>query len=131
MLSMGCASSSSLPSPSAGPAASPRAGGPQYGLLKTNLRSPLSLYEGAASVRAQRVQGGFLQLDLRYCYGSQKGFYPDNLTKANQDSFMVCERLLGDANCYVFGVFDGHGSLGDLCSHFAAAKVRRSSCYSS
>ena len=47
-----------------------------------------------------------------------------DLEKANQDSFMVCEKVLGDPNCNIFGVFDGHGQYGDLCSHFTASNVR-------
>lgn len=42
------------------------------------------------------------------------------LGKANQDSYVVCERVLGDNNTHLFGVFDGHGEYGDECSYFAA-----------
>lgn len=45
------------------------------------------------------------------------------LGKANQDSYLVCESLLRDENCHMFGVFDGHGDQGDYCSYFAADKV--------
>lgn len=48
------------------------------------------------------------------------------LGKANQDSYLVCESLLGDDNCHLFGVFDGHGDQGDYCSHYAADKVTQS-----
>ena len=45
------------------------------------------------------------------------------MSKANQDSYLVCEQFLNDPNCHVFGVFDGHGQYGDYCSHYAADNV--------
>ena len=57
-----------------------------------------------------------------YVYVSQRGYYPTAMDKANQDSYMVCENVLGDDKCHAFGVFDGHGEAGDLCSWFAAEK---------
>ena len=42
------------------------------------------------------------------------------LDKANQDSYLILEGLLDDDSCHLFGVFDGHGETGDLCSYFAA-----------
>ena len=36
-----------------------------------------------------------------YCYVCQKGFYPDNLEKANQDSYCVLESVLGRVNTRV------------------------------
>jgi hypothetical protein len=57
-----------------------------------------------------------------YVYVSQRGYYPTAMDKANQDSYMVCENVLGDDKCHAFGVFDGHGETGDLCSWFAAEK---------
>jgi hypothetical protein len=60
---------------------------------------------------------------LRYCYVSQRGYYPHDLFKANQDSYLLCESLFGDKNSNLFGIFDGHGEVGDFCSHFAADQV--------
>ena len=45
---------------------------------------------------------------------------PNSLNKANQDSYLICEGILSDPSCSLFGVFDGHGETGDYCSHFAA-----------
>jgi serine/threonine protein phosphatase PrpC len=33
---------------------------------------------------------------------------------------MICESILEDTSCHLFGVFDGHGESGDYCSHYAA-----------
>mgnify|MGYP000291858996 CR=1 FL=1 len=57
-----------------------------------------------------------------YVYVSQRGYYPNDMDKANQDSYLACENILGDKRCHAFGVFDGHGEAGDLCSWFAADK---------
>lgn len=64
-------------------------------------------------------------MSLKYVYVSQRGFYPTDPSKANQDSYVVCESLLGDHSCNLFGIFDGHGTYGDLCSHYAADEMPR------
>ena len=65
------------------------------------------------------IKGDNCQYKLSYCFISQRGYYPHALGKANQDSYIVCENFL-DENTHLFGIFDGHGEYGDLCSHFAA-----------
>ena len=65
------------------------------------------------------ISGKSLEYSLDYCYVSQKGYYPNELGKANQDGYLILNEIMGDVNCHLFGVFDGHGSEGDLCSHFA------------
>lgn len=71
---------------------------------------------------------------IRYAYISQRGFYPDDRDKANQDSYVAIPSFDGDKNKALFMVFDGHGKTGDLCAHFcrdhlpgAVAKALRSS----
>jgi serine/threonine protein phosphatase PrpC len=46
------------------------------------------------------------------------------LSKANQDSYVICENFLNDKNSHFFGIFDGHGEFGDYCSYFAADMVQ-------
>lgn len=60
---------------------------------------------------------------LRYAYVSQRGYYPEALDKANQDSFCALPKFGGKEGEHFFGVFDGHGELGTPCSHFAREKV--------
>ncbi|CAM9116929.1 unnamed protein product [Ectocarpus sp. 12 AP-2014] len=55
---------------------------------------------------------------LRYAYVSQRGFYPDDREKANQDAYGVATHYGGDANKALFTVYDGHGKEGDLCAAF-------------
>ena len=61
---------------------------------------------------------------IRYAYVSQKGYYPDQLDKANQDAYSVIEKFGAiDSNDSFFAVFDGHGELGDHCAQFARDKL--------
>mmetsp|Transcript_5006 Transcript_5006/g.11945 ORF Transcript_5006/g.11945 Transcript_5006/m.11945 type:complete len:715 (-) Transcript_5006:298-2442(-) len=63
-------------------------------------------------------------LRMRYAYVSQKGYYPDQLDKANQDAYSVIEKFGPKAsNDAFFAVFDGHGELGDHCAQFARDKL--------
>lgn len=57
--------------------------------------------------------------ELRYSYLSQRGYYPEALDKANQDSFCVHTQFGQNPNDHFFGVFDGHGEHGTQCSQFA------------
>jgi serine/threonine protein phosphatase PrpC len=62
-------------------------------------------------------------IEMKYAYVSQRGYYPHALGKANQDSYTICESMLGDPNCHFFGIFDGHGEHGDHCSYYCAEKT--------
>ena len=60
---------------------------------------------------------------MRYAYLSQRGHYPDDPLKANQDAYSVTENLTGsDA---FFGVFDGHGAAGDGTSIYAKKNLHK------
>eukprot|EP00249_Psilotum_nudum_P036987 c9217_g1_i1 orf=308-832(+) len=56
--------------------------------------------------------------ELCYSHLSQRGYYPEALDKANQDSFCVHSQFGKDPNDHFFGVFDGHGEYGTQCSQF-------------
>ncbi|KAI4376589.1 hypothetical protein MLD38_014335 [Melastoma candidum] len=60
---------------------------------------------------------------LRYSYLSQRGYYPDALDKANQDSFCIHTPFGTSPDDHFFGVFDGHGEFGAQCSQFAKKKL--------
>ena len=63
--------------------------------------------------------GGY---QLRYAWVSQRGFYPEEPNKANQDSHVEVENFCseqGVEDMHLFGVFDGHGKTGDLCAQWA------------
>ncbi|XP_010526449.1 PREDICTED: protein phosphatase 2C and cyclic nucleotide-binding/kinase domain-containing protein isoform X2 [Tarenaya hassleriana] len=61
--------------------------------------------------------------ELRYSFLSQRGYYPDALDKANQDSFAIHTPFGTSPDDHFFGVFDGHGENGAQCSQFAKRKL--------
>ena len=63
-----------------------------------------------------------LRYSATYAFVSQRGYYPHQLRKPNQDAY-VCQHLNRDGNAFLMGVFDGHGAEGDLCAQFAAKKL--------
>ena len=63
--------------------------------------------------------GGF---KLRYAWVSQRGYYPEDLDKHNQDTHVEVENFGADAgikDAAFFAVYDGHGKTGDHCAIFA------------
>ncbi|EYU30730.1 hypothetical protein ABFS82_11G051800 [Erythranthe guttata] len=61
--------------------------------------------------------------EMRYSFLSQRGYYPDALDKANQDSFCIHTPFGASPDDHFFGVFDGHGEFGAQCSQFAKKKL--------
>lgn len=74
-------------------------------------------------VKSVRVDCPTSSFQLNYAYVSQKGYYPTSSSKPNQDSYCLCQSMSGLSNCLFFGVFDGHGDVGDKCSHLVAQQV--------
>jgi serine/threonine protein phosphatase PrpC/CRP-like cAMP-binding protein len=75
-----------------------------------------------ASEEAKEIICGGLR--LRYAFLSQKGYYPDDPDKENQDAYSITERFGGQAsNDALFAVYDGHGKDGDLCAQFARDRM--------
>ena len=63
---------------------------------------------------------------IRYAWVSQRGYYPEDMNKANQDSHIEVENFAeseGVQDCALFCVFDGHGSTGDSCAQFARNEI--------
>mmetsp|Transcript_14227 Transcript_14227/g.21889 ORF Transcript_14227/g.21889 Transcript_14227/m.21889 type:complete len:1025 (-) Transcript_14227:284-3358(-) len=56
---------------------------------------------------------------VRYAYLSQRGYYPDEQNKANQDAYSIVHDFTGVENDAHFAVYDGHGRDGDRCAQFA------------
>ncbi|CAH2051180.1 unnamed protein product [Thlaspi arvense] len=61
--------------------------------------------------------------ELRYSFLSQRGYYPDALDKANQDSFAIHTPFGSNSGDHFFGVFDGHGEFGAQCSQFVKRRL--------
>ena len=67
----------------------------------------------------KKVSFTFGSYKLRYAWVSQRGYYPEDLDKHNQDAHVEVEQFgcaddIQDAA--FFGVFDGHGKTGDVCA---------------
>lgn len=58
-------------------------------------------------------------IKMTYAYLSQRGFYPDDPFKANQDAYAIKNGLLKGKMDALFAVFDGHGKDGDGCAIYA------------
>lgn len=88
-----------------------------------NEKCPLVRLDHCAEPRKLSLAGHSFTYNMDYVYVSQRGYYPTALNKPNQDSYLICEKILDDSNCHLFGVFDGHGETGDHCSFFAADRL--------
>ena len=75
------------------------------------------------SKAAELFKLGESGITLRYAYLSQRGYYPEDLYKANQDAFKVVPKFNGRKDQIFFGVFDGHGVDGDSCSYFVRDNI--------
>ena len=84
-----------------------------------NYWSRLSLSDSTEEVSLDKAQ-----YSLRYAYTSLRGFYPDALTKRNQDDICAHQLFGHEAEQLLFAVFDGHGTEGHLCAQFAKNKVQ-------
>lgn len=64
-------------------------------------------------------------LSLLFAASSQRGYYPSDRDKANQDAYISGLSLSSEG--VLFGVFDGHGDQGDKCA-IESCKVVKESC---
>jgi serine/threonine protein phosphatase PrpC len=63
-------------------------------------------------------------ISMRYAYVSQRGYYPEDLYKANQDAFKISTKFAqDDVPQILLGVFDGHGGEGDRCAAFVRDRI--------
>jgi len=83
-------------------------------------------YSYGGSSRIPRVEAcsksmtfEFGNATIQYAYLSQRGFYPDDQNKLNQDAFSVVEDFSGVRGDGHFAVYDGHGRDGHKCAQFA------------
>ena len=80
---------------------------------------------GGAKVHQLEPESG-PKIALRYGWVCQTGFYPEDLNKLNQDSYLVLPELGSRfPEMALFGVFDGHGKDGTECSTFASDRFAK------
>lgn len=74
----------------------------------------------------KKINFKFGNYKLRYAWVSQRGYYPEDLDKANQDAHWEVENFgneHGISDCAYFAVYDGHGKTGDHCAGFARDNI--------
>mmetsp|Transcript_18113 Transcript_18113/g.44755 ORF Transcript_18113/g.44755 Transcript_18113/m.44755 type:complete len:764 (-) Transcript_18113:876-3167(-) len=99
--------------------ATPNGGAPQESAVKAPEKA---LRKVDCSDEPREIICGGLR--LRYAFLSQKGYYPDDPHKPNQDAYSITERFGSkESNDAFFAVYDGHGRDGDLCAQFARDKM--------
>lgn len=92
---------------------------PELGITRlSRVSSQFLPPEGSRTVKVPSAK-----YELRYSFLSQRGYYPDALDKANQDSFCIHTPFGTSQDDHFFGVFDGHGEFGAQCSQFVKRKL--------
>ena len=81
----------------------------------------LELKKGIVASEAMRVDAGNGYL-LNFATMTQRGHYPSDPEKRNQDAYFVKTDWLGQGT-HLFAVFDGHGPHGTECAEFARDNV--------
>ena len=66
--------------------------------------------------RSRAIECGGVK--MRFAYLSQRGKYPDDPDKPNQDAYCIKHNFAGQPEDAFFGVFDGHGKDGHGCAQF-------------
>lgn len=63
-------------------------------------------------------------IHVRYAALTQRGYYPDDPHKENQDDYFICGSKFGagEGDAF-FAVFDGHGDKGHDCARFAKDRL--------
>mmetsp|Transcript_4816 Transcript_4816/g.16791 ORF Transcript_4816/g.16791 Transcript_4816/m.16791 type:complete len:1045 (+) Transcript_4816:248-3382(+) len=105
-----------------------RKNGEKFNLQSVISSGPLSVKQYESRLQSETTKtidvpmdnGGYYQ--VKYAAVSQRGYYPEALTKANQDSYCIHNNI-GGSGAHLFGVFDGHGEFGTPCSQFARDKI--------
>ena len=89
----------------------------------THLTQPSLSLPPSHSLPFQTVHATIAGTKMRYGFVTQRGFYPDEPNKANQDQFLIVNDFCQIPGDTLFSVFDGHGKEGDICSLFAKAHL--------
>ena len=119
--------------------ASPAAPHPDDGLTDKEKEQALNLLETTGRTRTSR--GAITrqvktadddEFEMYYGWVCQAGYYPENLSKRNQDNLIVMPNWISagypgsnGSDTSIFGVFDGHGQYGTECSTFSTDNLER------
>ena len=68
--------------------------------------------------RTTKSSGTMMQNTWNYSWRSQRGYYPNEPKKRNQDACLILSEEETNGTAGYFGVYDGHGKYGDKCSEY-------------
>jgi serine/threonine protein phosphatase PrpC len=60
---------------------------------------------------------------LQYAYWTQRGYYPDDPHKENQDELSISLKFASEPRDAMFGIYDGHGKHGHDSSRYCKKKL--------
>ena len=89
-------------------------------------RCKMSQNRSEDSKAFKKIHFEFGAYKLRYAWVSQRGYYPEDLDKHNQDAHVEVEnfgKAQGLSDAAFFAVYDGHGKTGDHCAMFTRDKM--------
>jgi len=99
-------------------------------LTKAEVRERIVCSKEAELFTIGKTKEGVSDITLRYAYLCQRGYYPEDLYKANQDAYKISTQWPQDKQPQIFfGIFDGHGSEGDACSYFVRDTIESELAY--
>mmetsp|Transcript_9638 Transcript_9638/g.18088 ORF Transcript_9638/g.18088 Transcript_9638/m.18088 type:complete len:520 (-) Transcript_9638:365-1924(-) len=77
--------------------------------------------------RSVKVNSTSIMLDgsvtIEYAYCTQRGYYPDDPHKPNQDAYSITHNFCSIAEDSFFAVYDGHGPVGEHFAQYAKANL--------
>jgi serine/threonine protein phosphatase PrpC/serine/threonine protein kinase len=117
---MGC-TQSSIPGESRGRGYSTGMSAVSHSELRYSSSGPLNEDELTERIESSGSNMSFKHNNLRVtgAYVTQRGYYPDDLNKDNQDSYSSIPQFGDGGNQSFFAVYDGHGKDGHLVSRYA------------
>ena len=118
------------PGPQMAKMAPPKPGAPPPG-QKMRPNKPMNQAQNRIDAIEESKVVETRDIRFRYAYLSQRGRYPDDPHKANQDAYCVHDHIVHKASPNrqastsdgFYGVFDGHGKDGDGCAQFAKREL--------
>lgn len=95
---------------------------------KGNLIEEEIIKRTKSSIRPKQIilgngETGGARIRADYAYWTQRGYYPDDPSKENQDEYSIGTKFAGDNGDAMFGVYDGHGQEGHTTSSYAKEKL--------
>jgi hypothetical protein len=89
----------------------------------------LDSHERQKRLEAPEKSESFRQSDctIKYAWVTQRGYYPETPDKDNQDNYSIATKISEEEsldNIALFGVYDGHGQEGHICSQFVSDQVK-------